>query len=434
MEIQHEMILCSCLGIHIYAVHHGSLLRIKEIHLETGNTHLGIMLESLFWLQAKHSLRYPEKHLHTLFGRIRTDAGNVHIIFGSKDIPVLIPPFIDENIRQAVLCGEIYVIEICFGIDPCLELHSVPPESIPPVPARQTGFDPGNVFQFARCSQLIYHIVHGQRFLVGPISKHPPWESAAAGNHIEIIQILSILLVDIVGIRRELSRKTLFGCAEKHPGIIPEVRLHQKQPSLFSQIDINRHKSQPAVGLGHVSGFHILIEILERRPVAIAVGSLKHIRDQHIIGFRKIVFGSFGIYLANIRSVRHEAVCHPVVVCTEFQRPVTFHTERQPVIRSIKLCLTVERRHYVFLFPAFALLHYPGTGPQSPFIYGHGDNVVAHDAFTIYAQGPGCLPAYRYTHGKGAGRTGEIVVLCSQGHGKDYDSQKGKDKLSHVVY
>ncbi len=361
------------------------------------------MLESLGRPEPQHTLRYPENHLDPLLRGMIADFPDVKPVDGVEDILVPVPAVVYQYVLYAVFRGEVYVVEVGLGIDSGLEIDSVAAYGIPPVPGRLARLDPGDVVEFARRRKLVDHVVHGKALFIFGVCHYAPGVCACAFDDVQIVEILSVLHLRVVRVRREFRLEALVRRAEEHPRIGPQVGFGKEKASGIAKVDVYGHEGQPSVRLGCVSGIHLIVEALERSAVSVIFG-YAGIRYQHSVWLAEIELRLFAQDLPLPLHGGGETVGHSVVVGPEFKGPSSFHLESQSIVFCIELCLTVERSHYVFAPALPGLLQHLGILPEGEPLEFEGQVVVIQNFFASYFQRPSATVSYGNAKSESAGR------------------------------
>ena len=268
-------------------------------------------------------------------------------------------------------------------------------EGVPPVPGGLSGADPGKVVEFAGGSQLVDHVVYGKPPFIFSVSDYAPGECAGGINYIEVVQVLRILNLGIVGVRRELCLESFLRRAEEHARIRPEVGLCKQQAPILAYIRIYGHEGEASVRLGNVAGIHLVVQALERSTVSVVFRSTG-IGHKHIVRLREIEFRNLVFYLAAALALGHEAVGDAVIVCPEFQRITSFHLESQEVVIGVKLRLAVEGGDDMFGLRALDGPLHTGIVAESDAVLDEGDTPWPHYLMSVHGKRPFGCPAGIY--------------------------------------
>ena len=77
-----------------------------------------------------------------------------HVDLGNhlEHVPQLVPALVEDDVRNAILCGEIDVVLVGLRVDTGFKIYAINVVGIPPVPGHVARFDPGGVLDLRRFS------------------------------------------------------------------------------------------------------------------------------------------------------------------------------------------------------------------------------------------------------------------------------------------
>lgn len=147
MEINQQMILCCYGGNVLVELHDKLVVPVHEIHLESLDTHLGIVLEYPFDVLVDGLVPCPQDKTYVLCLGIGQKLFKVDLRDDLVKIGLLVdsPAFIEDDLFNAMLGSEIDVVLVSGIVDSGLEIDSVDVPVVPPVPCNLSGLYPAPV-------------------------------------------------------------------------------------------------------------------------------------------------------------------------------------------------------------------------------------------------------------------------------------------------
>lgn len=120
------------------------VVAVEEIDLEALDPHLRVVLADAFEVAFRGIETGPEDDAHAAFLAVGDQFGQVDFGDDLEKVGLFVhgPAFVEDDVFDAVVGGEVDVVFIGFVVDSRLEVHAVEVPGVPPVPGHLAGFDP----------------------------------------------------------------------------------------------------------------------------------------------------------------------------------------------------------------------------------------------------------------------------------------------------
>ena len=142
--VEHEMALGASLGDAVY--HLGGLLvvAVEEIDFESFDAHGGVVVAGFVELLVQHVEDCPEDDADVFLLAVADEFGQVEVGDDGEHVAALgvVPAFVQNDVFESVLGGEVDVVAIGLLVDACLEAYAGDAPVVPPVPGHFAGTNP----------------------------------------------------------------------------------------------------------------------------------------------------------------------------------------------------------------------------------------------------------------------------------------------------
>jgi hypothetical protein len=118
---------------------------LHEINFDSLDTPFLILIQRGNQLIIQRFPYHPQYHANIFLFRVRRQLFHVYFRHDVQHIAKFVPAFIQDDVRNSVLRGEIDVVLIRLRVDPGSEVHAVNIVVVPPVPGYLARLDPTGV-------------------------------------------------------------------------------------------------------------------------------------------------------------------------------------------------------------------------------------------------------------------------------------------------
>ena len=333
------------------------VVAVEEIDLEALDAHLRVVFADAFEVAFRGIETGPEDDAHAAFLAVGDQFGQVDRGNDLEKVGLFVhgPAFVEDDVFDAVVGGEVDVVFIGFVVDSRLEVHAVEVPGVPPVPGHLAGFDPRNVLHARGCGETVDHVVVGQLDVASGDGEDAPREGAGprgAGDEVlalghQQLQFVVAALHLLGRIGREVAPEGLAarGVVEVHARVVLQVGLGDDD-FRRSGVCQDRQEGQAVVGdlrdgLGGVGVFEA-VEVVAGQPrFLLAVAG---VGDQ-----RREVLRETDVHqlVRNGDFVLHrgaEPVGRAVVIGPEVDAVIPFERKRQRVVSVLDGAALVKGR------------------------------------------------------------------------------------------
>ncbi len=213
-------------------VHHPLVLALHEVDLDPLHAPPSELVERGLHLQVEGLPHDPHDQAHVLL--LRVGGQRLHVEAGGdrEQVAERVPAFVQDDVLQAVLGGEVDVVLVGVGVDAGLERHAREVEVVPPVPRHLARRDPGRVRHGRLAGQAEDDVGREQVRIALGEDQDAPGEVAGPARLRQVRLALDDLLVaivrllDLLRVRGEqpLQRARLRPRLQVHSRVVEEVR------------------------------------------------------------------------------------------------------------------------------------------------------------------------------------------------------------------
>ena len=178
MEIQHHPVFCRNLRSLLAEVHHLLVIPVEKIHLESLETHLGIMTADILHIAGECLITGPENQAYTplpgiICKHLEVNLGN-HLHKVSLEVHG--PALVENHVLDSLSGGEVDIVFVGVVVDSGLEVNPIEIPVIPPVPGHLARAHPAVVGAVVRSGELPDHVVDGEVNVIVHHHHDTPWE------------------------------------------------------------------------------------------------------------------------------------------------------------------------------------------------------------------------------------------------------------------
>ena len=190
VEVDQQVILGTHVGGTLVELSDNLVVAIHEINLEALDAYLAVVLAHMLHIAVEGVVACPQNQPHIPCLGILHQHGQVDVRHHLEEVGLTVhcPTFVEDDILNAVLGGEINIILVGIVVDACFEVHAGEVPVIPPVPCHLAGLNPAKVLYLAGLAQKIAQVVHSQ---VGTVLGH---HGNAPGQDGELVHLGDIVL------------------------------------------------------------------------------------------------------------------------------------------------------------------------------------------------------------------------------------------------
>ncbi len=131
--------------------------------------------------------------------RVGSQLFHVDLRHDLQHIAELVPAFVEDDVLEAVLRGEIDVVLVGLRVDAGFEIHAVDIVGVPPVPGDFARFDPRRVRHLRRLFEQLDQRVRDQIPVVLRDAEHAPRKGARSARDGDVVGAFNHLEVAIAG-------------------------------------------------------------------------------------------------------------------------------------------------------------------------------------------------------------------------------------------
>ena len=165
VEINQKSVFSRGLGGTPEEINHILVVTIHKIYLEALDSHLGVILADVLHIPVESIVAGPKDEAYVVRFGIFTKHREIDLRDDLHQIGFLVdsPAFIEDDIFDAMLLGEVDVVLVGVVVDAGAEVHSVEVPSVPPVPSDFSRLHPAEILRWiGRLAKLPDHIINSQ--------------------------------------------------------------------------------------------------------------------------------------------------------------------------------------------------------------------------------------------------------------------------------
>ena len=178
-------------------VDHPLVLALHEVDLDALHAPARELVERRLHLLVQRLPHDPQDQPDVALLRVRRQRGHVDLGRDRHQVAQLVPALVQDDVRDAVLRGEVDVVLVGLGVDARPERHAVDVVRVPPVPGHLARPDPRGVGELALRGQAKHDVGVEQRLVALGDHQHAPRELARAPRPCDVVLALEHALVAV---------------------------------------------------------------------------------------------------------------------------------------------------------------------------------------------------------------------------------------------
>ena len=147
VEVDEEVVTGGGFSHAVVEVDDHLVVAVHEVDLEAFHAHVGIVLADMFHVLVDGGIAHPKHDAHIALGAIVHQFLDVDFGHHLEKVSLFVdgPAFVQNDIFDAVLRGEVDVVLIGIVVDARREVDAIDVPGVPPVPSHLARLDPRDI-------------------------------------------------------------------------------------------------------------------------------------------------------------------------------------------------------------------------------------------------------------------------------------------------